>query len=63
MKDLKSIKIQHYSLDLPTGTISIGPGTVPTSTASVSETSMKDLISAFRKASRLGVFDSAEKVE
>ena len=62
MKSSTSIKSQ-FILDLPTGSVSIGPGTVPTSTASVSETSMADIIIASRKASKFGIFDSAEKVE
>lgn len=39
-------------------TITIGAGTVPTSNASISSTSMQDLQKRTQKASRLGVFDS-----
>lgn len=47
-------------LKLLTGTFTIGPGTVPTSGASVSQTSIKDMTSLLRKASRKGIFEIKE---
>lgn len=38
-------------------TISIGPGTVPTSSASISQTSISGMTTGFRKASKLGLFE------
>lgn len=58
MKVRKSAKGQ-YKIQLTGETVIVGPGTVPTSTASVSETSIKEVSSGFRRASRLGIFDSA----
>lgn len=55
----KSTDERLTTLRLLGRTITIGPGTVPTSPTSVSATSIKDVISAARKASKLGVFDSA----
>lgn len=59
MKDKKIIKKSPtYTIKLPGGIITIGPGTVPTSKTSVAETSIKDVIAAARKASREGIYDS-----
>lgn len=38
-------------------TITVGPGTVPTSAASVTETSITDVVSGAKKASKLGLFE------
>ncbi len=38
-----------------------GPGTVPTSNASVSVTSIEELIKTSKNASKLGVFDTDQK--
>lgn len=60
MKSTKTItKEQLQILHLPGGNIIIGPGTVPTSTASVPTTSIKDMIKEFRRASKLGLFEQA----
>lgn len=48
-------------LKLPTGTITIGPGTVPTSPASVSQTKITEVIKASRRASKLKLFDFPEE--
>lgn len=47
-------------LELLTGSFTIGPGTVPTSGASVSQTSIKEMTSLLRKASRKGIFEVKE---
>jgi len=52
VEDLVSVKII-----LPTQTVVVGPGTVPTSAASVSQTSIKEMSHELREASRDGVFD------
>lgn len=54
---------EHYKIILPGEVISVGPGTVPTSGASVSQTSMKEMVSLLRKASREGIFDSDDNHE
>lgn len=57
----KKIKeVLHYKIELPGETIFTGPGTVPTSGASVAQTSIKEMVSLSRKASREGVFESIE---
>jgi hypothetical protein len=48
----EGIVIRLYGEDIPTG-----PGTVPTSLASVSKTSIDEMIKYAKKASELGVFD------
>ena len=60
MKTSKNDK-KIYTIQLPGEIITVGPGTVPTSTASVSETSVKEISSGFRRASKLGIFDSANQ--
>lgn len=59
-KVLKEMKTpQSFTLELPGETITTGPGTVPVSGASVTQTSIKEIASGFRKISRLRIFDSA----
>lgn len=47
-------------LKLLMGNFAFGPGTVPTSGASVSQTSIKEMTSLLRKASRKGIFEVKE---
>lgn len=54
-------KKTDFTITLLGETITPGPGTVPTSLASVPKTSIKDMISGLKKASRLGLFDTATK--
>lgn len=56
-KTQESTKKYKTTLQLPGKTIFIGPGTVPSSGASVSSTRIEDIAAEFRKASKLGVFD------
>jgi hypothetical protein len=57
------IKDEIFFLDLPSGRIAIGPGTVPDAPGSVEKTDIKKVIAAAREASRLGIYESAEKAE
>ncbi|HSW88606.1 MAG TPA: hypothetical protein VLG12_05595 [Candidatus Saccharimonadales bacterium] len=57
------LKDTQTEIKLPTGTVTIGPGTVPISSASIATTSIKDMITEFRKASRLGIFDDKEEMK
>ena len=50
-------------IKLPMGSFTIGPGTVPTSGASVSKTSIEEITSLSRKASRKGTFEPKESEE
>jgi hypothetical protein len=52
--------VKQPTLRLPGETITIGPGTVPTSDTSIQSTSIKDMVVRLRRASRLGIFDDAE---
>lgn len=54
---IRKIADEQYKIKLPGEIITIGPGTVPTSTASVSKTSIKEVSSGLRRASRIGLFD------
>ena len=56
---IRKITEEQHEIQLPGEIVVVGPGTVPTSTASVSETSIKEISSGFRRASKLGIFDSA----
>lgn len=47
-------------LKLLTGSFAIGPGTVPISGASVAKTSIKEITTLSREASRKGIFESEE---
>lgn len=59
MKKLE-IKETPLTITLPgTGPISIGPGTVPTSAYGAQTTSIKKIITNFRRASRLGIFETS----
>ena len=58
MQDPKSQS--DYKLKIAGQIIITGPGTVPTSTASVARTSIKDMVSSLRKASREGTFEPEE---
>jgi len=52
----------NFIIKFPDGTkVTTGPGTVPTSTASVSKTSIQAIIRTSRIASKMGVFDTVEK--
>lgn len=44
-------------IKLPTETVIVGPGTVPTSAASTSRTSVQEMATGLRKASKSGLFD------
>lgn len=58
MKKIQDPKMQSsYKIKVAGETILTGPGTVPTSTASVSHTSIKQMVSLLRKASREGTFE------
>jgi hypothetical protein len=59
MKKVKSEDEKELILKLPGETIIVGPGTVPTSTASAAHTSIKEIVAGFRKASKMGLFSSA----
>lgn len=50
-------------IKLPEETVTVGPGTVPTSGASTSSTSVKEMSTSLRKASRVGLFDSLLELE
>lgn len=64
MGKLKHKKItKKVHLKLPEGIFSVGPGTVPTSAASVAQTSIEEITSLSRKASRKGTFESKEREE
>lgn len=53
----KKEKIEDYKIKLSEETIFTGPGTVPTSDASVARTSIKEMVSLLRKASQKGIFE------
>lgn len=66
MRKVKTVKLkeelavktgEEITIKLPGETVVVGPGTVPTSTASVSQTSIKDVIAGAKRASKLGLFD------
>lgn len=58
MKKIQKSKMQSsYKIRIAGETILTGPGTVPTSAASVSRTSIKEMTSSLRKASREGTFE------
>lgn len=63
MKKAVKRKTVSKTLTLPWRTLSVGPGTVPTSSASLTKTSVKDMVSGLRKASRIGLFESALKIK
>ena len=46
-----------YKIKIAGETIITGPGTVPTSAGSVAQTSIKEMVSLLRKASREGTFE------
>jgi len=54
----QSKKIQEQTISIPGGTIIIGVGSVPSSTASVSRTNIQELMKMARKASSLGTFST-----
>ena len=56
----KIISSDKYKIELklPSGGITIGPGTVPTSGASVSTTSIEQITADLREASKLGLYSS-----
>lgn len=58
---MKTQKSEKLEIKLPGEIIAIGPGTVPLSSASVSTTSIKDVIAGARRASKLGLFDEKEE--
>lgn len=60
VKTTKTQKSVTYEIKLPGEWITIGPGTVPTSGASVAQTSIKDMVSKLRKASKEGLFKEKE---
>lgn len=55
-------KIQQIAgsvtIKLPGETVIVGPGTVPSSSASPARTSIEEMSAALKKASKLGLFDS-----
>jgi len=55
-KKVKQVHTKKYRLELPTGTVLIGPGTVPTSLASPSTTSISEISAAMREISKLGIY-------
>lgn len=59
MKKIKQeSKLQsNYKIKILGETIVTGPGTVPTSAGSVAQTSIKQMASLLRKASREGIFE------
>lgn len=63
MKKKKDHPQKVITLKLPTETVIVGPGTVPTSGASLSTTSIEEMSISLRKASKVGLFDSFMKDE
>ena len=63
MKTKKPQTSEIIKIKLPVETVTVGPGTVPTSGASTSTTSIKDMSTNLRKASRVGLFDSLLEYE
>lgn len=51
-------KKHELFIKLPGETVKIGPGTVPTSSTSISSTSISGMISGFKKASKMKLFDN-----
>ncbi len=49
---------EKITLTLPGLMVPIGPGTVPTSTASISTTKIEDMVRGLREVSKLGIFDN-----
>ena len=60
VKTITPVK-KSLTIRLPGENISVGPGTVPTSTASVSYTSFKKMASELRKASKEGLFNNKDE--
>ncbi len=52
--------MSEYAIKTPGGTIIVGPGTVPTSGASVSGTIITDMISKLKKASKDKIYEDKE---
>lgn len=48
-------------IKLPGETVTIGPGTVPSSAGSVPVTSIEELTKSIRKISKLGIFDKGDE--
>lgn len=64
MSKLKRKKIaEGVKLQLPEGIFSVGPGTVPSSNASASKTSIEEITSLSRRASKKGIFEEKESEE
>lgn len=59
-KHIKVKKGSEYTISLQGELVTPGPGTVPTSTASVSHTSIEEVIKKSREASKEGLFDDVE---
>lgn len=59
----KVTKPYKYKIELSGETIITGPGTVPTSGASVTKTSISEMVSLLRKASRNGIFELKENLK
>ena len=58
MKKIQEPKLQSdYKIKILGETIVTGPGTVPISAGSVAQTSIKQMVSLLRKASREGMFE------
>lgn len=52
-------KEEEFRIKLPEGTVTIGPGTVPTSEGSVKRTIVSEMVSKLRQISKEGIFDSS----
>lgn len=63
MRVIKIDTTGEIRLKLPIETVILGPGTVPTSGASVGTTSIPEMSSSLRKASKAGLFDDFIKDE
>ena len=58
MKKVQESKLQSdYKIKVAGEIIITGPGTVPRSEGSVAQTSIKQMVSLLRKASREGIFE------